>query len=97
MTGMKIFLLIVAGLLPVIGCAVFSLLEKKTPFGKLAYWIRQAVIGVVFGGLTVMATEVFSIDIGSALINARDAAAAMQAVSVPKYSPLSLTQITGKV
>ena len=71
---MSIFLLVIAALLPAVAGVGFYLLEKKTPFGKLGYWVRQIVIGIVFGGITIMATEVFSIDIGTALINARDAA-----------------------
>ncbi len=71
---MSIFLLIVAGLLPVLACLGFYFLEKKTPFAKLNYWGKQAIIGVVFGGLAVLATEVFSTDIGGAMINVRDAA-----------------------
>ncbi len=71
---MSVFLLIIASLLPMVACIGFYLLEKKTPFGKLRYFVRQIIIGVVFGGITIMATEVFSTNIGTALINARDAA-----------------------
>ncbi len=71
---MSIFLFIVAALLPVLFCVGFYLLEKYTPFGKLRYIWRQIVIGVVFGGLAVLATEVLSIDVGGALNNVRDAA-----------------------
>lgn len=71
---MSYFLLIVAGSLPVLACVGFYLLERKTPFSKLNYWLRQAIIGVVFGSFSVLATEVFSTDIGGALINVRDAA-----------------------
>ena len=71
---MSIFLFIVAALLPVLFCIGFYLLEKYTAFGSLQYIWRQIVIGVVFGGLAIMATEVLSIDVGGALSNVRDAA-----------------------
>ncbi len=71
---MAIFLFVIAALLPVLFCVGFYLLEKYTPFGKLRYIWRQIVIGVVFGGLAILATEVLSIDVGGALSNVRDAA-----------------------
>ena len=74
--NMSIFLFIIAALLPVLFCIGFYLLEKYTAFGNLRYIWRQVVIGVVFGGLAILATEVLSIDVGGALSNVRDAARA---------------------
>ena len=71
---MSIFLLAVAGLLPVLAGIAYFLLEKHTAFRKLPYWGKQAIAGAVFGGISVLATEVFSTNIGTALINVRDAA-----------------------
>ena len=57
---MSVFLLVIAGILPVIVCAGFYLLDKKTPFKNLKYIIKQCIFGVVFGGLAILATEVFA-------------------------------------
>ncbi len=71
---MSVFLLVIAGILPVIVCAGFYLLDKKTPFKNLKYIIKQCIFGVVFGGLAILATEVFSTDVGNGtLLNVRDA------------------------
>lgn len=72
---MSVLLLILSGILPVLTCLLFFLLEKKTPFGKLNYALKQVITGVVFGGLAILATEVFSTDVGDGtLLNVRDAA-----------------------
>ena len=44
--------LAVATLLPVVLSVVLYFAERKTKFGKANYWVRQAVIGVLFGALT---------------------------------------------
>lgn len=68
-----IFRLILTGLLPILFAIGFEWAEKKTSFGNLSHKIRQLVIGVSFGLLAVFSTE-FSIEIGGAAINVRDAA-----------------------
>ncbi|MGN0824570.1 MAG: SpoIIE family protein phosphatase [Candidatus Coproplasma sp.] len=70
---MGYFKLTLAALFPVAFTVLFALLEKKTKFGKLKYYLRQGIIGVVFGGFAILSTE-FSIDLNGAMINARDAA-----------------------
>lgn len=64
--------LIAATLFPVLLAAVLYLLERKTAFGKLNYWVKQAVIGVLFGGVAISATE-FGIPIEGAVLNVRNA------------------------
>ena len=65
--------LMLAGALPVLFSAVFYLLEKRTAFAAAPYPLRQALIGVLFGGLAVAAT-VLGVDAQGAAINVRDAA-----------------------
>ena len=65
--------LILSGSLPVIFSVGFYLLEKKTRFSKLPYLRRQLIIGVFFGALAIFSTE-YSIDVGGASMNVRDAA-----------------------
>ena len=62
-----------AGLLPVAVSAVFYLLEKKTKFQNWNYWVRQVLIGLVFGGIAVIGTE-FGVGIAGVTMNVRDAA-----------------------
>ena len=67
----KLFLV---ALLPVVASALFYLLQSKTSFGeKQNFWLRQIIIGVVFGVLAVFGTE-YGVNIGEATANARDAA-----------------------
>lgn len=47
-------------------------LEKRTPFGKTSYKLRQSVIGILFGVLAALSTEL-GIDINGAVMNVRDA------------------------
>lgn len=62
-----------ATLLPVALSAVIYFAERKTKFGKLNYWVRQAVVGVLFGGVAVLATA-FGIPVEGAVLNVRNAA-----------------------
>ncbi len=72
---MPIFLLVTAGVLPVLAATGFYLLDNKTAFKNLNYIIKQVITGVVFGGLAILATEVLSSDVGQGtLLNVRDAA-----------------------
>ena len=70
MTIIKLFL---ATIFPVILSVVLYLLDKKTKFGKVNYWKKQIIIGLLFGGLAILATE-FGINIDGAVINVRNAA-----------------------
>ena len=64
--------LAIAALLPVAAAIIFFFLNK-TGFNKLPYWVKQAIYGIVFGGLAVVGTH-WSIPFGGAAANARDAA-----------------------
>ena len=48
---LTIIKLVAATLLPVLLSVVLYFAERKTKFGKTNYWVRQAVIGVLFGGV----------------------------------------------
>ena len=39
--------LLVAALLPVVASIVFYFAEKRTAYGKLSYWTRQIITGIV--------------------------------------------------
>ncbi len=66
-------LLGVAMVLPILMCYTFWNLEKRTRFAKLNYWVKQTIIGIVFGLCAIFATE-FGVKIDGAIINVRDAA-----------------------
>lgn len=70
---MTIFRLIAAALLPVLFAIFFYILEKKTKFAKFPYFVKQIIIGIVFGGIAVLATE-FGIAVEDAVLNVRNAA-----------------------
>ena len=63
-------------LIPVLCNAVLAVLlymtEKKTPFGKANRWLKQCIIGVLFGALAIFSTE-YGVDVGGAVMNVRDA------------------------
>ena len=48
---LTIIKLVAATLLPVVLSVALYFAEKKTKFGKANYWVCQAVIGVLFGGV----------------------------------------------
>lgn len=63
-------------LIPVLCNAVLTVIlylaEKKTPFGKANKWLKQCIIGILFGALAVFSTE-YGVDVGGAIMNVRDA------------------------
>ncbi|MGN1099220.1 MAG: SpoIIE family protein phosphatase [Christensenellales bacterium] len=65
--------LVSATVFPVLLAVVLYLAERKTKFGKLNYRIKQLIIGVLFGGVAVFATE-FGIPVDGAVLNVRNAA-----------------------
>ncbi len=65
--------LCVAALLPVAATVLLYIVDKKTPFGKLNYYVRQVIFGIIFGALAVVGTE-WGIHINGATMNCRDAA-----------------------
>ncbi len=64
--------LIALGLIPVVFAILFHFLLKKTKFGKIPTKYQQLIIGVVFGGLSVLGTEL-GVDIEGSVANVRDA------------------------
>ena len=62
-----------AALIPVIAAALFYELETRTVFGKWSYFLRQLIIGVVFGGIAILGTE-WGIRLNNAQMTCRDAA-----------------------
>ncbi|MDO4797034.1 MAG: SpoIIE family protein phosphatase [Coriobacteriales bacterium] len=61
-----------ATLLPVVAAAGMYLAEQRSKFGKLPYMARQAIIGLLFGGIAILGTE-FGIQTPDATMNVRDA------------------------
>ena len=63
-------------LIPVLCNAVLAVIlylaEKKTPFGKANKWLKQCIIGILFGALAAFSTE-YGVDVGGAIMNVRDA------------------------
>lgn len=63
-------------LIPVLCNAVLTVIlylaEKKTPFGKANKWLKQCIIGILFGALAAFSTE-YGVDVGGAIMNVRDA------------------------
>ena len=65
--------LVPAALFPVAVSILLYLIDKKTPFGKLNYTVKQIIFGIIFGGVAVFGTE-FGISIMGVVMNVRDAA-----------------------
>lgn len=57
MTAIGVLQLIGATLLPVVVASVLYVLEKKTKYGKLNYWWRQTITGILFGVVAILATQ----------------------------------------
>lgn len=70
---LTVFRLVTATLLPVLLAVILYLAEGKTRFGKMNHRAKQWIIGVLFGGVAVLATE-FGIPIEGAVLNVRNAA-----------------------
>ena len=73
LTGITLFRLATAALLPVLLAVGFYLAEKKSRFGQLSNAWKQGVIGVAFGIVAILATE-FGIPSNGAVLNVRNAA-----------------------
>ena len=63
----------IATLLPVIATAILYLLGKTDRFSRIKEWEKQALIGIIFGGLAIIGTE-WGIPVNGAQVNCRDAA-----------------------
>lgn len=71
---MDIFLkLLGIGAFPIGISVILYIFDRRTALGRLNYKAKQAIYGVIFGLLAVLATE-FGVDIGGAIINVRDSA-----------------------
>ena len=57
LTGITLFRLIAAALLPVLVTVGFYQAEKKSRFGKIPDFWKQLVIGLFFGIVAILATE----------------------------------------
>ena len=73
LTGITLFRLITASLLPVFVAVGFYQAEKKSRFGKLSNIRKQIIIGLSFGVIAILATE-FGIPVDGAVLNVRNAA-----------------------
>ena len=73
LTGITLFRLVTATLLPVVVAVGFYQGEKKGRFGKLSPLWKQTTVGVVFGVIAILATE-FGIPVDGAVLNVRNAA-----------------------
>ena len=72
-TGLTIFRLATAALLPVLVTIIFYLSEKKNKFKNITSIPKQIVIGITFGIVAILATE-FGIPVDGAVLNVRNAA-----------------------
>lgn len=63
----------IVALIPVALSIILYLCDRKTAFGQLNNKLKQAVIGILFGGVAVLATE-FGIPVDGAVLNVRNAA-----------------------
>ena len=70
---MTLFRIITATALPVLLSILFDYLEKQTKWQKRPYGFKQAIIGIGFGTLAILATE-FGIPVNGAVLNVRNAA-----------------------
>lgn len=70
---LTIFKLLLATLLPVVLSCFLYYLERNTRYGKINYWLKQLVAGILFGGIAVLST-VFGIPVEGAVLNVRNAA-----------------------
>ena len=73
LSGITLFRLITASLLPVFVAVGFYQAEKKSRFGNFSYIRKQIIIGLSFGVIAILATE-FGIPVDGAVLNVRNAA-----------------------
>ena len=73
LTGITLFRLVTASLLPMFMAVGFYQAEKKSRFGKISNVWKQSVIGISFGVVAILATE-FGIPVDGAVVNVRNAA-----------------------
>ncbi|MBQ2014301.1 MAG: SpoIIE family protein phosphatase [Peptococcaceae bacterium] len=73
LTGIVLFRLATASLLPVLVTVGFYFAEKKSRFKNISNIWKQTIIGVSFGFIAILATE-FGIPVDGAVLNVRNAA-----------------------
>lgn len=73
LTGIALFRLATASLLPVLVTVGFYFAEKKSRFKNISNIWKQTIIGVSFGFIAILATE-FGIPVDGAVLNVRNAA-----------------------
>ena len=73
LTGITLFRLVTAALLPVFVAVGFYQAEKKGRFNRFRYIWKQIIIGASFGIVAILATE-FGIPANGAVVNVRNAA-----------------------
>ena len=73
LSGITLFRLITASLLPMLVAVGFYQAEKKSRFGKISNVWKQIIIGGSFGIVAILATE-FGIPVDGAVLNVRNAA-----------------------
>ena len=73
LTGIALFRLATASLLPVLVTVGFYFAEKKSRFKNISNIWKQTIIGVGFGFIAILATE-FGIPVDGAVLNVRNAA-----------------------
>ena len=73
LTGITLFRLVTASLLPMLVAVGFYLAEKKSRFGQLSNIWKQIAVGLSFGVVAILATE-FGIPVKGAVLNVRNAA-----------------------
>ena len=73
LTGIALFRLATASLLPVLVTVGFYFAEKKSRFKNVSNIWKQTIIGVSFGFIAILATE-FGIPVDGAVLNVRNAA-----------------------
>ena len=73
LTGITMFRLVTAALMPALLTIGFYQAEKKSRFGKIPNIWKQIIIGVGFGVVAILATE-FGIPTEGAVLNVRNAA-----------------------
>ena len=72
-SGITLFRLITASLVPVVLAVLFYLAENRKSFGSLPFLAKQTIIGTTFGIAAILATE-FGIPVDGAVLNVRNAA-----------------------
>lgn len=70
---LSIIKLTFASLFPVIASIIFYKLDKDTKFNQLRYITKQIIIGLAFGGISIIGTE-WGIPMNGVMVNCRDAA-----------------------